>query len=87
MYEAHLRAVIAALKAHDPQLSNRRLSREAGLNPSWVSAFLSSGSATLESADNILRVAALRCPDGPEGDALRALLAAFDELDATAVAA
>lgn len=79
-YSTHLRLVIAALQAARPELSNKDISEAAGLGHGWVSHFLRGGRANLMSAQRVVEAAARMAPAGSDGEQLRQLLRAFDDL-------
>jgi hypothetical protein len=83
-YSNHLAQLIAALESAAPGVSKRALAAHANVDQAWVHRFCRFGTGTLDRADRV--VAAIRdlCPQGPQGDEVRRLLALLDAARAEA---
>jgi len=79
-YTDHVIAVIDALQLVDATLSDRRISKEAGLNPGWIAEFRMRGRGNLECAQKIIATARRLRPEGTTGDTLSTLLGRYDKL-------
>ena len=77
-YEHHLRTALDAFSQARPDVSDRRLSIAAGLNAGWIADFRATGAATFSRSQMVLTAMRQLCPRGPEGEALRRVLAQID---------
>ena len=82
-YCDHLITLIHAATSAMPGQSPSRLSRGAGLNPTWAHSVIRQGSFNSAKADALIAHIREICPTGAPGDGVRALLARLDTLAAS----
>lgn len=80
LYQKHLEATLAEFFRLRPDVSQRVLSRSAGLSPGWVSEFLRSGAANLSKADAVLKAMKGMAATHPDARRLLELIDAIEDV-------
>lgn len=81
-YVRHTVAIVEATQQAVPGLGMGRLCKRAGLSRNWIADFVTRGSGNIANVEKVISACRALCPQGPEGDRVRFLLAQYDGLAA-----